>query len=259
MEIGWYIDDIYSLRKLKPSLTSPIFIKTGWVFRNRFSFPSPEEQARKYLECSRSGSWVPIIFELFEFSSFNDVVNSLIATELKEFRLLDGYTLWKSYPQIFESQIQALLQASYFRKAWIVLPGLRKKAELGSAYSAIEKIKDKLNNQRSPFDRYPKIGVKIANIVALRHIEDFLESDFLVFDLDSIFSCFLGISQSSPMFRHYLKDMEEEIHIFLEWLEPVPFEEKWCGFVSALSPEEWGKLGQLHWEAYFQRALGENE
>ncbi|MGB9553827.1 MAG: hypothetical protein ACPL7L_05585, partial [bacterium] len=87
----------------------------------------------------------------------------------------------------------------------------------------------------------------------------FLESDFLVFDLDSIFSCFLGIPQNSPMFRYYLKDMEEEVHILLEWLEPIPFEEKWCGFVSALPPEEWGKLGKLHWEAYFQRGFGEGE
>jgi phosphotransferase system enzyme I (PtsI) len=253
MERGWYIQDVYSLRKMKTPLTSPIFIETGWVFRNRISFPSPEEQARRYLECSNLGNWTPVIFELFEFSPANDVGDILITTELKEFRLLDGYHLWKNCPLVFDSQIQALLQASYFRKAWIALPGLREKGELVSALSAIEKIMDKLNNQRSPFDRYPKIGVKIANIVALRHIEDFSESDFFVLDLDSIFSHFLGIPQNSPMLSYYLEEREEEVHTILEWLEPIPFEEKWCGFISAFPPEGWGKLGQLDWEAYFQR------
>ncbi|MGB9834347.1 MAG: putative PEP-binding protein [bacterium] len=259
MERGWYIEDIYELRRLPASSTNPILVKTGWVFLNRLSFPSPEEQLKKYLECSSLGNWTPIIFALAEFSSLNGRQDTLIATELKDFRHLDGYLLWKNCPKIFDSQIRALLKASYFRKAWIALPSIRKKSELHSALATIEKIMDQLNDQRSPFDRYPKVGVKINSIFALRHIEDLLESDFLIFDFDSIFTHLLGIPFRSPVLRDYLGLMEEEMETLLRWLEPVPFEEKWCGFISALLPEEWKKTGQLGWEAYFRRILPENE
>lgn len=259
MELGWCVENTFQLRNLPFSSTQPLFSETDWVFQNRLTFPSASEQYQVYLECGNLGQWTPTIFCLAELKAQKNHSGALVSTELKDFKELDGYFLWKSYPAIFDSQVRALLRTSYYRKAWIALPRLRKKQELNYTLKAIETIMDDLNSQRNPFDRYPKVGVKVDSLIALKHIEDFLLADFLIFDWDSLTSQLLGINHSYQMLLSYLSEMDQELETFLHWLEPVPFNDKWCGFISRFPAKSWRGLGSLPWEAYFQRRRPEIE
>lgn len=259
METGWLIEDGFSLRKLPPSQQVPVLLRTEWVFRNRLTFPSPEEQLRIYNECSFQGKWSPFIFSLFNFSLFGGGVEGLLPTDLKSQKDFNGFSLFKNFPLLFESQIKALLQVSYFRKCWVLLPSLRIEAELRSSQEAIKKIMEELNEKRIPFDRYLKVGVGIENLFSLRNLHGLLEGDFLIFDFDSIFSSLLGIPSRSLGIPEYLNLLKGELDSILRWLEPVPFYEKWCGFVSSLPPSKLGRLGELKWEGFFLRTFRENE
>lgn len=259
MDTGWLIEDGFSLRKIAPSQQVPVLLRTEWVFRNRFTFPSQEEQFRIYSECSSQGKWSPLIISLFDFSPFGGEGKEVLPTDLKNLKDFNGFPLFKNFPLLFESQIKALLQTSYFRKCWILLPSLRIGTELRSSREAVKKIMEELNEKRVPFDRYLKVGVGIGNLFALRNIQGLLEGDFLIFDFDLIFSGFLGISPLSLRIPEYLNLLKGEMDTVLRWLEPVPFGEKWCGFISSLPPSKWGRLGELQWEGFFQRTFGENE
>ncbi|MCR4428873.1 MAG: hypothetical protein NUV68_06005 [Caldiserica bacterium] len=259
MDSGWLVEDGFSLRKLPAGQQVPVILKTEWAFRNRLSFPSAEEQFKMYIECSSLGSWAPLIFSLFDFSSPPGREESLLATDLQKFRDFNGFPLWKNFPLLFESQIKAFLQSSYFRKCWVLLPSLRAGTELKAVQVAVMKIMEELNARRVPFDRYLKIGVGIDNPFSLRNIQGLLGGDFLIFDFDSIFSHLLGVAPRSLQLPEFLELIKGEVETILRWLEAIPFCEKWCGFISFLPPSKWGSLGELPWEAYFQRVFPENE
>ncbi len=247
----------FDFKRRRASETSPILFETEEVFRNRLSMPEEEEQYRLYRSIVGATAGSSLIATLFDWSKELILAQSLLPFELKRFEGTDGFALWKENPTLLISQIRALLRASYDSSVWLLAPKLRRPEELSFLLKLLEEVLSDLSRGRGPFDRYPKLGVRLDSPIALTQVESFSRADFFVVDLDRLVFHFFGLHNYPesllslfPLQEHELKALKEKMQLLL-------FQKQWLAIVSRFPQEVWGELTQFPIEVYFERLSGE--
>lgn len=247
---------LFDFKHFKTSKSLPVLLETEGVFRNRLTMPAEEEQYRLYRSIIGTGIGSPLIATLFDWSGEKAFSQSLLPPELKNLEGIDGFSLWKEHPSFLCSQVRALLRASYDSSIWILAPKVRRPEELTFLCHLLEEVLTDLGKGKGPFDRYPKLGVRLDSLISLTQVEKFSQADFFVVDLDRLAFHFFGLCTFPESLRSILL-RELSLEKLMDKLPPFLFEEKWWAMVSRFPPEEWGSLAQLPIEVYFERFSGD--
>lgn len=135
--------------------------RTEYIFIDRTSFPSEEEQFEIYKRIAEMASPYPVTIRTVDIGGDKFISYLDIPEELNPFMGLRGIRLSLQRYDIFDTQIRAILRASAFGEIRTMFPMISDIKEVREAKRRVSSIMEDLSREGIPFDRGIKIGIMI--------------------------------------------------------------------------------------------------
>jgi len=137
--------------------------RTEFLFLNRKSAPTEEEHYEHYKRAVRSAFPHPVIIRTMDIGGDKLIAMGLegISPESNPFLGLRGIRLCLKFPEIFKTQLKAILRASTEGKIKVMYPMVSGLDELRAANSILHEVKSELRAQGVPFDEAMEVGMMV--------------------------------------------------------------------------------------------------
>lgn len=147
--------------------------RSEFLYMERSSLPSEDEQYEAYSQVLREMDNKPVIIRTLDIGGDKKLEYLDMDKELNPFLGNRALRLCLSKPEIFKSQLRALLRSSVHGNLHIMFPMIATIGELDQALIILEEVKAKLRIEGIPFSEAYKVGMMIEIPSAV-----FLASEF---------------------------------------------------------------------------------
>ncbi len=176
--------------------------RSEFLFLNRDNLPDEEEQFEAYRAASAGMEGQPVTIRTFDLggdkqlSGIKRVANNP-ALGLRAIRFC------LAEPQLFSTQMRALLRASHYGNVKILIPMLSGVSELNQTLQFIAATKQNLDDEGIPYDREIKIGGMIEIPAAALALNVFAKKlDFLSIGTNDLIQYTLAIDRTDEEVAH---------------------------------------------------------
>lgn len=186
--------------------------RTEFIFIGRSQLPSEEEQFRIYRDALRRMEGKRTIIRTLDIGADKHAEYLKLPIEENPALGLRGIRLCLARPEIFDTQIKALLRASVFGKLAIMFPMIASVWELREAKKRLKEICVKFSEEKIPFDRSIEIGIMIETPAAALCSEIFAsEVDFFSIGSNDLAQYTLAADRQNPSVSRYYRQDHEAI------------------------------------------------
>jgi phosphotransferase system enzyme I (PtsI) len=137
--------------------------RTEFLFFNRDNAPTEEEHYEHYKRAVRASFPFPVIIRTMDIGG--DKLTSFglegISPENNPFLGLRGIRLCLKFPDLFRTQLAAVLRASTEGKIKIMYPMVSGIDELRAANAILQEVKSELRAKKVPFDESMEVGMMV--------------------------------------------------------------------------------------------------
>ncbi|OPJ57983.1 phosphoenolpyruvate--protein phosphotransferase [Clostridium oryzae] len=147
--------------------------RTEFLYMDRSTMPTEEEQFEAYSEVLKSMSPRPVIIRTLDIGGDKKLPYLEIDEEMNPFLGLRAIRLCLDRKDIFKTQLRALLRASVYGNLRIMFPMISNVSELLEAKSIIEEIKAEFDADDIPYSKDYQVGIMIE-VPAAAMISDLL-------------------------------------------------------------------------------------
>ena len=154
--------------------------RTEFLFMNKREMPDEEEQFQAYKKVAEAMHQLPVTIRTLDLGADKQMNPDSISDCANPALGLRAVRLCLAEPQIFHTQLRALLRASHFGHIKILVPMLSTLSELRQTKLLLERAKLSLRKENIPFDENIELGGMIEVPAAAINAEAFAkELDFL--------------------------------------------------------------------------------
>jgi len=176
--------------------------RSEFLFLNRADVPSEDEQFEAYRHVVKVMKGKPVVIRTLDAGADKSLA-WLPATSVNPALGLRAIRLCLAEPQLFVTQIRAILRASHYGEARILLPMLASLDELDQALALIATAKAELKAARLKFDAATPIGGMIEIPAAALAAEWFARKlDFLSLGTNDLIQYTLAIDRTDDAVAH---------------------------------------------------------
>jgi phosphotransferase system enzyme I (PtsI) len=187
--------------------------RTEFLFMNRRTPPTEEEQLQAYREAVRGLGGIPLTIRTLDLGmdkTTGDITDSGCMPAINPALGLRAIRLCLKEPELFIPQLRAILRASAEGPVRLMLPMLTGLHELKQTLQIIDRIKQELYEARVPFDIDMPIGGMIEVPAAALAAESFAKHlDFLSIGTNDLIQYTLAVDR-----------MDEEVNFLFDPLHP---------------------------------------
>ncbi|OVE77480.1 phosphoenolpyruvate--protein phosphotransferase [bacterium F11] len=137
--------------------------RTEFLFIDQKSAPTEDQHYQSYKKAVRAAYPQPVIIRTMDIGG--DKLLSLglggISPENNPFLGLRGIRLCLKFPEIFKTQLKAILRASTEGKLKIMYPMVSGIDELRAANAYLQEVKSELRSSQTPFDESIEVGMMV--------------------------------------------------------------------------------------------------
>ena len=181
--------------------------RTEGLFLRKEDYPTEDEQYAEYRAVVEKARPYKVIMRVLDIGGDKVVSNS--NTEENPFLGWRGIRLLLDRPEVFLTQLRAMLRASVHGEIWIMLPMISGIKEIRQSKELLDKAKQQLKDKNIPFDESIKMGAMIeipsAAIIAGEIAE---ETDFLSIGTNDLTQYLLAVDRGNEV----VSSLYQEFH-----------------------------------------------
>lgn len=135
--------------------------RTEYLFLNRQSVPTEEEQWRDYRAVADVLGDHPLIVRTLDIGGDKQLPYLHFGQEMNPFLGWRAIRMCLDRPDIFDPQLRAILRAGVDRNVKIMFPMVATLEEVRRARQALQRVSEELKKQGVPFNSHAEIGIMI--------------------------------------------------------------------------------------------------
>ncbi|MFA7349145.1 MAG: phosphoenolpyruvate--protein phosphotransferase [Methylotenera sp.] len=186
--------------------------RTEFLFMNRRDMPDEEEQFLAYKAVAQAMKGAPVTIRTLDLGADKQMNPDSVVSCANPALGLRAIRLCLAEPQIFHTQLRALLRASHFGNVRILIPMLCTLAELRQTKLLLERAKQSLRKDNILFDENIALGGMIEIPAAAINAEAFAnELDFLSIGTNDLIQYTLAIDRTDDAVAHLYNPLHPSV------------------------------------------------
>lgn len=203
-------DDVVAVKQ--SGATGIGLYRTEFLFMNRRDMPDEEEQFLAYKSVAQAMKGEPVTIRTLDLGADKQANSDTIVNCANPALGLRAIRLCLSEPQMFHTQLRALLRASHYGNVKILIPMLSTLAELRQTKALLERAKHSLRRESVPFDENIALGGMIEIPAAAINAEAFAnELDFLSIGTNDLIQYTLAIDRADDAVAHLYNPLHPSV------------------------------------------------
>jgi len=191
--------------------------RTEFLFMNRQEMPDEEEQFIAYRKVAEDMKGLPVTIRTLDLGADKEMNPDTARSCTNPALGLRAIRLCLSEPQIFHTQLRAILRASHYGNIKILIPMLSSVTELRQSIVLLERAKQSLRTQKIDFKEDIEIGGMIEIPAAALCAEAFAkELDFLSIGTNDLIQYSLAIDRTDDAVSHLYNPLHPAILQLIE-------------------------------------------
>jgi len=215
------------------------------LFRSEFlyleskTFPTEDEQFAAYKTVIENMAGKPVIIRTLDIGTDKNVPYFNLPREENPAMGYRGIRVCLLQPEIFKIQLHAILRASVFGNAAIMLPLITAAWETQAAKIILEEVKDSLRQKNIPFDENIKLGIMIETPAAALISDDLAkEVDFFSIGTNDLTQYTLAIDRQNQNLSSFFNPHHKAIlNLIAQTVENAHKNGIWVGICGELGAD----------------------
>lgn len=214
--------------------------RTEFLFMDRDSLPTEEEQFQAYKAVAEAMGALPVIIRTMDIGGDKDLPYMNLPKEENPFLGWRAIRICLDRREILHAQLRAILRASAFGKLRIMFPMIISVEEVRELKSELDILKQQLRDENKPFDESIEVGVMVETPAAAtiaHHLAK--EVDFFSIGTNDLTQYTLAVDRGNKLISHLYNPMSPSVLTLIKQvIDASHAEGKWTGMCGELAGDE---------------------